>query len=261
VAIGHDQILGNDLHRPKLRQITGSPVGSATPSYVDELVIDTTTDRLWRATGLTPSDWRRQLGVRPLADLYSMPTCGGEILAPGDASAWLYPNVSAFQWSMQAADSLSRGTILDTATSKHMAWTGISKNDDEPIATLPTSFRLHYRLPENFRAWKASGIRLATMFQGNAGSAALAATFQLEVMAPATGASFGGGGAVVTRTVAPTTIETAFTYLDLTPTIFGAESFRPLDPIVLEVSIGVGTAGAALAISYFVGQLQILQGG
>ena len=36
---------------------TGSPVGVATPAFVDQLYIDTTGPNYWRSTGLTSADW------------------------------------------------------------------------------------------------------------------------------------------------------------------------------------------------------------
>ena len=39
------------------RKNAGSPVGSVTPLYTGEIIMDTTDNKLWRAEGTTSNDW------------------------------------------------------------------------------------------------------------------------------------------------------------------------------------------------------------
>lgn len=53
----HKDLTGVDVHETKLTLVSGSPVGSVTPSDVGILVCDSTSDTLYRSTGLTNMDW------------------------------------------------------------------------------------------------------------------------------------------------------------------------------------------------------------
>lgn len=63
----HKDLVGADLHGARAFYGTGSPVGVRTPGVIGEVYLDTATNYLWIAHGLTNADWTNASAILPHA--------------------------------------------------------------------------------------------------------------------------------------------------------------------------------------------------
>lgn len=261
----HDEYVGDDLHPPLPRRNAGSPVGVLTPDLVGEGIVDSTNDRLWVATGTGNTNWILGRGLMHCPNLISM-VSHTQILEPtGDTTLWYYNGVSLFgvdKFNEAWATNITHDTE-DDGSGDHVPYIAIPQIDTVKLGdALAAEFTLFYQLPLSFGGtWGTNGIRIQTRYVGDASSDGVSASFVLELLDPATGASYSPVKQSSRVAASIATVESGYTWLEFANTILDG-LFRPGDTVMIKVTMGAVTAGTTGNFNgYRFGALELNQAG
>jgi len=126
----HKDLRGDDLHPPKIELILDSPIGSRTPQYVGETIVDTEAKAMYTATGLTVNDWEligaagAGLVVGAADDVDTTDRTDGTIIE-WDATAEKYVHIATPTSIHNNLSGLNDGEYKHLATSEYSSLTGL----------------------------------------------------------------------------------------------------------------------------------------